>query len=244
MLQKHYISISLAEWRFNARFVPVNKQLKTATSGGEELHIDWNHCCFSKVSASDFCLFFCCALGWLNRTALFYNFHSKRSLLFIFYFLFQAKQNNDAWRCCLVLIQLVRWRRGGGAKKVFEQNVFAVSAGWAAVVWRGHRGAVDWLLLAEMLQCTPNLFWIGFERTWPVLQAIDMHRAVDLCCCVCCCCCCCFLTNGALDSSDLQCVSPPMATFASKSSLLGIHLLSFSPSLLPLPENVYYFLSC
>lgn len=168
------------------------------------------------------------SLCWFNRTALFNNFHSERSQLLPF--LFQAKQNNGAWLRCLVLIQL--WKKKKRTPPMFEQNVFAVSAGWAAVVWRRHCGVVDWLLWAEMSRRAQNLFWIGFGRTWPVLPVADMRRDLDFYFYL-------FISFNKLSSLFLR----PAVFFTIcwwiRLSLLGIHLLSFQPSPLPLPGNIY-----
>lgn len=119
---------------------------------------------------------------------------------------------------------------------MFEQNVFAVSAGWAAVVWRGHRGAVDWLVWGWNVTVHAQfvLNWIWKDVTCVAacfcfilfyMLVIDMHRAVDIYF---------VLTNAADNSSDLLCLSSTDAHICLwiLLSLLGIHLLSVLPSLL------------
>lgn len=141
------------------------------------------------------------------------------------------------------------YSRAGGKKnkKMFEQNVFAVSAGWAAVVWRGHRGAVDWLVWGWNVTVHAEfvLNWICKDVTCVAacfcfilfyMLVIDMHRAVDIYF---------VLTNAADNSSDLLCLSSTEAHICLwiLLSLLGIHLLSVLPSLLPPLGNIYCCLS-
>lgn len=111
---------------------------------------------------------------------------------------------NKTEQWCLML--LLGFDTVVGGKKMFEQNVFAVSAGWAAVVWRGHRGAVDWLVWGWNVTVHAEfvLNWIWKDVTCVAawfffyMLVIDTHSAVDIYF---------VLTNAADNSSDLLCFS-------------------------------------